>query len=67
MRYIDWLKASIGSEVEVSVVGDVIIGELSEVDNAFLSVKIPPIIYGPPTETSMIPLQSVQFVRIVSL
>lgn len=66
MRYIDWLREYIGSEVEVSVAGDVIIGTLRDVDNAYLSVNIPPIMYGPPTDTATIPIQSVQFVRIVS-
>ena len=66
MRYVKWLKEYIGSEVEVSVAGDVIIGTLIDVDRAYFSVKIPPILYGPPTDTATIPLQAVQFVRIVS-
>ncbi|AWP26860.1 hypothetical protein PVOR_22979 [Paenibacillus vortex V453] len=66
MRYVDWLQGFIGSETEVTVSGDVIIGTLTEVGEGTISLKIPPIIYGPPTDTAIIPLRAIEFVRIVS-
>lgn len=66
MRYVDWLHGFIGSEAEVTVSGDVIVGTLAEVGNGTLTLEVPPIIYGPPTNTAIIPLRSIEFVRIVS-
>lgn len=66
MRYVDWLKGFLGSEVEVTVSGDIVVGTLIDFDESTLSLKIAPTIHGPPTDTATIPLQSVEFIRIVS-
>lgn len=66
MTYINWLQTYIGSEVEVAVTGDIIVGTLNNVDTAYLTVNVPPVVYGPPTDTATIPLSAIHFVRIVS-
>lgn len=66
MSYVNWLQEYVGSEVEVTVTGDVIVGTLTDVDNVYLTLRVPPILYGPPTDTVTIPLKSVHFVRVVS-
>ena len=66
MRYTDWLKGFIGSDAEVTVAGDVVVGTVEGVSGGTLSLKVPPIIYGPPTDLAIIPLRSIEFVRIVS-
>lgn len=66
MSYIDWLRGFIGSEAEVTVSGDVIIGTLTEVSNSTITLNVPPVIYGPPTDTAIVPFQAIEFVRIVS-
>ncbi|GAB6931543.1 hypothetical protein JCM10914A_55260 [Paenibacillus sp. JCM 10914] len=66
MHYTDWLRGFIGSETEVAVSGDVVIGTLTNVGEGTITLKVPPIIYGPPTDTAVIPLRSIEFVRIVA-
>ncbi|MEK3734522.1 MULTISPECIES: hypothetical protein [Paenibacillus] len=66
MSYTDWLRGFVGSETEVAVSGDVIIGTLTEVNDTTIILNVPPVIYGPPTDTAVIPLQAIEFVRIVS-
>lgn len=66
MRYVDWLQGFIGSETEVVVSGDIIVGTLTGVGEGTVTLKVPPIIYGPPSDTALIPLRAIEFVRIVS-
>ena len=66
MRFVDWLQGFIVSETEVAVSGDIIVGTLTAVEDSTVTLKVPPIIYGPPTDTAIIPLRSIEFVRIVS-
>lgn len=61
MRYVDWLHGFIGSEAEVTVSGDVIVGTLAEVGNGTLTLEVPL------SSTARQPIrQSSRFVRLNS-
>ncbi|WP_106766107.1 hypothetical protein [Paenibacillus faecalis] len=66
MRYVDWLQGLIGSEVEIMISDDVVVGTLTDIYEGMIILKVPLIIDGPPSDTATIPLHSVEFIRIVS-
>lgn len=66
MRYVDWLHRFIGSEVQVTVSGDFVVGTLIDVGDGTITLKLPATINGPPTETTIIPLLSVEYIRVLS-
>ncbi|MEC0369307.1 hypothetical protein [Paenibacillus chibensis] len=66
MDFKSLVRGYTGSEVEVMTTGDLIVGTLVSVNQASLMMKIPPIMYGPPGEIALIPLRSIEFVRVLT-
>ncbi|MED5019883.1 hypothetical protein P9847_21630 [Paenibacillus chibensis] len=66
MDFKSLVRGYTGSEVEVMTSGDLIVGRLVSVNQASLMMKIPPIMYGPPGEIALIPLRSIEFVRVLT-
>lgn len=66
MDFKELVRGFTGSEVEIMTSGDLIIGTLISVNKASLMMKIPPIMYGPPGEIALIPLRSIEFVRVLT-
>lgn len=66
MDFKSLVRGYTGSEVEVMTSGDLIVGTLVSVNQASLMMKIPPIMYGPPGEIALIPLRSIEFVRVLT-
>ncbi|WP_426453032.1 hypothetical protein ACP26L_13035 [Paenibacillus sp. S-38] len=65
MNFKQMLSSFIGSEVEVLVPGELFTGELLAVTGSRITLKITPVIYGPPGDEAVIPLRAIQFVRVV--
>ncbi|WP_136604598.1 hypothetical protein [Paenibacillus dokdonensis] len=66
MDFKELVRGFTGSEVEIMTSGDQIVGTLISVNKASLIMKIPPIMYGPPGEIALIPLRSIEFVRVLT-
>ncbi|GIP27422.1 hypothetical protein J23TS9_25520 [Paenibacillus sp. J23TS9] len=66
MDFKELVRGYTGSEVEIMTSGDLIVGTLISVNKASLMMKIPPIMYGPPGEIALIPLRSIEFVRVLT-
>ncbi|GIP21176.1 hypothetical protein [Paenibacillus sp. J22TS3] len=67
MNFLSLAKGFVGKEVEVLTPNDLVAGTLLSVGDTTLVLKVPPIIYGPQTDTALIPLQAVEFIRVVAL
>ncbi|WP_433943749.1 hypothetical protein [Paenibacillus sp. SN-8-1] len=66
MNFHNLAQGFIGNEVEVLTPNDLISGTLISVGDTTLLLKVPPVIYGPPTDLAIIPLQAVEFIRVVA-
>lgn len=66
MDFLDLARGLIGNDVEVLTANDIISGILIAVDNNALTLRVPPVIYGPPTEIALIPTSAVEFIRVVT-
>ncbi|MWV43589.1 hypothetical protein GRF59_08065 [Paenibacillus sp. HJL G12] len=66
MNFKELVQGFTGEEVEVMTSGDLIVGTLISVNKASLLMKIPPIMYGPPGDVALIPLRSIEFIRILT-
>lgn len=66
MNFLNLAKGFVGKEVEVLTSNDLISGTLISVGDTTLVLKVPPIMYGPQTDIALIPLHSVEFIRLVA-
>ncbi|MNU73978.1 hypothetical protein D3C71_634690 [compost metagenome] len=66
MNFRNLAQGFVGKEVEVLTPNDLISGTLISVSDTTLLLKAPPVIYGPPTDLAIIPLQAVEFIRVVA-
>ncbi|GIO53123.1 hypothetical protein BK138_08325 [Paenibacillus rhizosphaerae] len=66
MDFKELVRGFINSEVEVMTPGDMITGTLISVNDASLMLKVPPVMYGPPGDVAIVPLRSVEFVRVLT-
>ncbi|MCZ8520823.1 MULTISPECIES: hypothetical protein [Paenibacillus] len=66
MKFKQMLSSFIGSEVEVMIPGELFTGELLSVSATQLTLKIAPVIYGPPEDRAVIAFRSIEFVRVLS-
>ncbi|MBB3125833.1 hypothetical protein FHS19_000487 [Paenibacillus rhizosphaerae] len=66
MDFKELVRGFTGSEVEVMTPGDMITGTLISVNDASLMLKVPPVMYGPPGDVAIVPLRSVEFVRVLT-
>lgn len=64
MNFRQILRRYIGSGVEIITSHDVTAGTLQSVGSSTLTLKVPPILYGPSGQIAALPLQAVEFVRI---
>nr|WP_145156729.1 hypothetical protein [Paenibacillus terrae] len=66
MDFKELVRSFTNSEVEVMTPGDMITGTLISVNDASLMLKVPPVMYGPPGDVAIVPLRSVEFVRVLT-
>ncbi|RUT29657.1 hypothetical protein EJP77_14930 [Paenibacillus zeisoli] len=66
MNFRKLAQGFVGKEVEVLTPNDLISGTLISVGDTTVLLKVPPVIYGPPTDLAIIPLQAVEFIRVVA-
>lgn len=66
MNFRDMIRGFVGSEVEVLTSNDYLDGTLISIDETTLILQIPPILYGPPGDIAVIPLASVELIRILA-
>ncbi|GAK38549.1 hypothetical protein PUW24_17180 [Paenibacillus urinalis] len=67
MNFRDMIRGFLGSEVEVLTANDYLDGTLISIDETTLVLQIPPIIYGPPGDVAVVPLSSVELVRVLAV
>lgn len=66
MDFKELVRGFTNSEVEVMTPGDMITGTLISVNDASLMLKVPPVMYGPPGDVAIVPLRSVEFIRVLT-